>query len=36
MLSFLYKADPTYGTRVTEVAKGDLTKVKALAAKLVD
>ncbi|GFM65681.1 catalase [Pseudomonas cichorii] len=36
MLSFLYKADPTYGTRVTEVAKGDLAKVKALAANLKD
>ncbi|MBI6853980.1 catalase [Pseudomonas cichorii] len=36
MLSFLYKADPAYGTRVTEVAKGDLAKVKALAANLKD
>ena len=36
MLSFLYKADPEYGTGVTKVAKGDLTRVKALAAKLVD
>jgi catalase len=36
MLSFLFKADPTYGTRVTEVAKGDLAKVKALAANLKD
>ncbi|WP_201002867.1 catalase KatB [Pseudomonas cichorii] len=36
MLSFLYKADPDYGTRVTEVAKGDLAKVKSLAANLKD
>ncbi len=36
MLSYLYKADPTYGTRVTEVAKGDLGKVKSLAASLKD
>ena len=36
MLSFLYKADPEYGTGVTKVAKGDLSRVKALAAKLVD
>lgn len=36
MLSFLYKADPEYGTGVTKVAKGDLARVKALAAKLVD
>ena len=36
ILSFLYKADPEYGTGVTKVAKGDLSRVKALAAKLVD
>ena len=36
ILSFLYKADADYGTRVTAVAKGDLTKVKALAANLKD
>lgn len=36
MLSFLYKADPEYGTGVTKVAKGDLAKVKALAAQLQD
>lgn len=36
ILSFLYKADPEYGTGVTKVAKGDLGRVKALAAKLVD
>ena len=36
ILSFLYKADPEYGTGVAKVAKGDLARVKALAAKLVD
>ena len=36
MLSFLYKADPEYGTGVTQVAKGDLARVKALAARLAD
>ena len=36
MLSFLYKADPEYGTGVTKVAKGDLARVKALAVKLSD
>lgn len=36
MLSFLYKADPEYGAGVTKVAKGDLDRVKALAAELVD
>jgi catalase len=36
MLSFLYKADPAYGTGVTKVAKGDLAKVKQLAANLQD
>lgn len=36
MLSYLYKADPAYGTGVTKVAKGDLEKVKQLAAKLQD
>lgn len=36
ILSFLYKADPEYGTGVTKVANGDLTRVKALAAKLAD
>ncbi len=36
MLSYLYKADPAYGSGVTEVAKGDLAKVKALAAELKD
>ena len=36
MLSFLYKADPEYGTGVTKVAKGDLARVKALATKLTD
>lgn len=36
MLSFLYKADPEYGTGVTHVAKGDLDRVKQLAATLSD
>lgn len=36
MLSFLYKADPEYGTGVAKVAKGDLDKVKQLAAALKD
>lgn len=36
MLSFLYKADAEYGTRVSKVAKGDLQRVKALAAELAD
>jgi catalase len=36
ILSFLYKADPEYGTGVARVAKGDLTRVKALAEKLSD
>lgn len=36
MLSFLYKADPEYGTGVAKFAKGDLARVKLLAAKLPD
>lgn len=36
ILSFLYKADPEYGTGVAKVAKGDLARVKALAEKLTD
>ncbi|MGQ3321993.1 catalase KatB [Pseudomonas brassicacearum subsp. neoaurantiaca] len=36
ILSFLYKADPEYGTGVARVAKGDLARVKALAEKLTD
>ena len=36
ILSFLYKADPAYGTGVAKVAKGDLARVKALAEKLTD
>jgi catalase len=36
MLSFLYKADPEYGTGVAKVANGDLAKVKQLAAALKD
>lgn len=36
MLSFLYKADPDYGSRVTRVASGDLERVKQLASQLQD
>ena len=36
ILSFLYKADPEYGAGVSKVAKGDLDRVKVLAAKLSD
>ncbi|HGA2319049.1 TPA: catalase [Pseudomonas putida] len=36
ILSFLYKADADYGTRVTKIAAGDLKRVKALAADLQD
>jgi catalase len=36
MLSYLYKADPEYGTGVARVAKGDLARVKQLAAALQD
>ncbi|MDV2438220.1 catalase [Acinetobacter gerneri] len=36
MLSYFYKADPDYGTRLTAATKGDLAVVKAKAAKLSD
>jgi len=36
MLSFLYKADPDYGTRVARVAGGDLDRVMQLASELQD
>ena len=36
ILSFLYKADPEYGTGVARVAKGDLARVKQLASALQD
>jgi len=36
MLSFLYQADPAYGSGVARVAKGDLARVKQLAAQLQD
>ncbi|MFJ4156996.1 catalase [Pseudomonas sp. NPDC089752] len=36
ILSFLYKADAQYGAGVAKVAKGDLKRVKALAANLED
>ena len=34
MLSYFYKADSDYGTRITKAVKGNLKKVKKLAAKL--
>lgn len=36
MLSYFYKADSEYGEGVSKVAKGDLSRVKALAANLSD
>ncbi len=36
MLSYFYKADSEYGEGVSKVAKGDLSRVKALAATLSD
>ncbi|MNE94284.1 Catalase precursor [compost metagenome] len=36
ILSFLYKADTEYGKGVTKVARGDLVRVKQLAAQLQD
>ncbi len=36
MLSYFYKADATYGTRLTTVANGSLDKVQALAGKLTE
>ncbi|SBV86433.1 catalase KatB [Xanthomonas graminis] len=36
MLAFLYKADPAYGSGVARVAKGDLARVRQLAAQLQD
>ncbi|WP_312962947.1 catalase [Stutzerimonas nitrititolerans] len=36
LLSYFYKADAKYGEGLTKVAKGDLSKVKALAAELED
>ncbi|MCH4243606.1 catalase [Acinetobacter gerneri] len=36
MLSYFYKADADYGTRLTAATKGDLAVVKAKAAKLSD
>lgn len=36
MLSYFYKADKDYGTRLTSVAKGDLGTVRKLADKLSD
>lgn len=36
ILSFLYKADPAYGTGVAKVANGDIVHMKRLASQLVD
>lgn len=36
ILSFLYKADPEYGTRVTKAKKGDLLRLQSLASCLTD
>jgi len=36
MLSYFYKADARYGEGLSRVAKGDLQRVKALAAELKD
>jgi catalase len=36
MLSYFYKADPDYGSRLAEATKADVTRVKAAAAKLAD
>lgn len=36
MLSYFYKADKEFGTRLTQVANGDLTRVQQLADKLSD
>lgn len=36
MLSYFYKADKEYGTRLTTVAKGNMEKVQKLAEKLAD
>ncbi len=36
MLSYFYKADARYGEGLTRVAKGDLARVRALAAQLAD
>lgn len=36
MLSFFYKADADYGKGLSKVAKADLSRVQALAAKLQD
>jgi len=36
MLSYFYKADPDYGSRLAAAAKADVTRVKAAAAQLAD
>jgi catalase len=36
MLSYFYKADADYGTRLAKATKADVTRVKAAAAQLTD
>jgi catalase len=36
MLSYFYKADPDYGSRLAAATRADVTQVKAAAAKLTD
>lgn len=36
LLSYFYKADPDYGTRLAKIAGGDLTQVQSMAKKLSD
>jgi catalase len=36
MLSYFYKADPDYGSRLAKATKADVTRVKAAAAQLAD
>jgi catalase len=36
MLSYFYKADPGYGSRLAQATKADVTRVKAAAAQLAD
>jgi catalase len=36
MLSYFYKADPDYGSRLAKATKADVTRVKAAATQLAD
>ncbi|MGL4605426.1 MAG: catalase-related domain-containing protein, partial [Iodobacter sp.] len=36
LLSYFYKADADYGTRLSNIAQGNLKQVKAMADKLTD